>query len=400
MPIPTDARTALCATLVEHIGWTPRTAMTVEDAGHGPPVSCGRSVVRELSQLFPHHEAIGGELGRTAASQKSCWSRRARGGLSANVLRPAARRSDERLLDLETDLKDVLLRGARRAVQQRLAAGRHHHGQPLPVGEARRHAHHRASAPTASASSTASTSAGKKVLDLGSNLGELSRAARERGARSWTASSTTRTSSAIANLINALNGVTRVSFSQRDIADLETYDQRYDIVLAFAVFAYISGAIPRIAQIADVLVFETHKLDGDFEEHYVRPISKYFPAHRVIAASDWGMETDQQAIRAVIVFAKDEEILQCGTEAGSWAGDGGGRRAAVPAKPDLVSRHAAARRPAHLAPGDVLRDVQVRHAGGAGRGGRTRCRSTSRRSRAATTRASSSTRAGSTGSST
>jgi SAM-dependent methyltransferase len=150
----------------------------------------------------------------------------------------------------------------------------------------------------------------KKVLDLGSNLGELSRAARARGARLVDGYEYDPYFVRVANLINALNGVTRVSFARRDIADLETYDQRYDIVLAFAVFAYISGAIPRISKYADVLVFETHKLDGDFEEHYVRPISKFFPVHRVLAASDWGMETDQQAIRAVIVFAKDEETLQ------------------------------------------------------------------------------------------
>ena len=150
---------------------------------------------------------------------------------------------------------------------------------------------------------------GKKVLDLGSNLGELSRAARERGARLVDGFEYDPYFVRVANLINALNGVTRVSFAQRDIADLQTYDQRYDIVLAFAVFAYISGVMPRIARNADVLVFETHKLDGDFEEHYIRPVSEHFPVHRVIAASDWGMEDDQRAIRAVIVFAKDADIL-------------------------------------------------------------------------------------------
>lgn len=150
---------------------------------------------------------------------------------------------------------------------------------------------------------------GKKVLDLGSNLGELSRAARARGARLVDGFEYDAYFVRIANLISALNGVTRVSFAQRDISDPRTYDQRYDIVLAFAVYAYTSGVMPRIAKNADVLVFETHKLDGDFEEHYIKPISKHYPAHRVLAASDWGMEDDQRAIRAVIVFAKDADIL-------------------------------------------------------------------------------------------
>ena len=161
---------------------------------------------------------------------------------------------------------------------------------------------------------------GRKVLDLGSNLGELSRAARERGARLVDGYEYDPFFVRVANLINALNGTTRVSFAERDIADPRTYDQPYDIVLAFAVFAYISEMVPNIAEIADVLVFETHKLDGDFEEHYIRPLSKHFAVHRVLAASDWGMESDPQAVRAAIVFAKDERVLRSVLRSGSDMG--------------------------------------------------------------------------------
>ena len=212
-------------------------------------------------------------------------------------------------LDFETDLKDVLLAALDEqynsvSPQDGIITGNHY--QSVMLGHTRTSGFRTDRERVLDRINFSE----KKVLDLGSNLGELSRAARARGARLVDGYEFDPYFVRVANLISALNGVTRVSFARRDIANLETYDQRYDIVLAFAVFAYISGAIPRISKFANVLVFETHKLDGDFEEHYVRPISKYFPVHRVIAASDWGMETDQQAIRAVIVFAKDEETLR------------------------------------------------------------------------------------------
>src|SRR3712207_1719470 len=57
---------------------------------------------------------------------------------------------------------------------------------------------------------------GKKVLDLGSNLGEVSRAARLRGAYLVDGFEYDKYFLQTAQLINAYNDVTRVSFYQRD----------------------------------------------------------------------------------------------------------------------------------------------------------------------------------------
>jgi SAM-dependent methyltransferase len=151
---------------------------------------------------------------------------------------------------------------------------------------------------------------GKTVLDLGSNLGELSREARARGASVVDGFEYDPYFIEIAELVNAFNGTTRVSFYQRDIGDPEIYTERYDMVLAFAVMGQgAANAMWRIAEITDVLVFETHRLEGNFEEHYMLPVSRYFPYHRMLGESDWGISFDQQEVRATMVFAKTREAL-------------------------------------------------------------------------------------------
>ncbi len=150
---------------------------------------------------------------------------------------------------------------------------------------------------------------GKRVLDLGSNLGELSRATRARGAFLVDGFEFDPYFVELANLITAATGTTRVSFFQKDISRVESYPDGYDIVLAFAVFGQgVRACLPRVAEITDVLVVETHKLEGNLDVHYVDPVTEYFPAYRVIGQTEWG-SIDNREVRAVAVFAKDEETL-------------------------------------------------------------------------------------------
>ena len=151
--------------------------------------------------------------------------------------------------------------------------------------------------------------AGRKVLDLGSNLGELSRAARARGAELVDGFEHDPYFVRLANLINAYNGATRVSFYERDIGDPRVYEQRYDIVLAFAVWTYVHGCISRIAELADVLVLETHRLHGNLERQYIDPVSAHFPFHRVLGETEWAMGGTEREVRAVVVFAKEPSML-------------------------------------------------------------------------------------------
>jgi SAM-dependent methyltransferase len=152
---------------------------------------------------------------------------------------------------------------------------------------------------------------GKKVLDLGSNLGEVTRAARARGASLVDGFEADPYFLEIAELISVFTGTTRVSFFQRDIADPATFNEHYDIVLAFAVFGQgLRLSLPRVAEMTgEVMVVETHRLEGNFDTEYVEPISEYFPYHRILGESEWGSSFDRRETRAVVVFAKEEAAL-------------------------------------------------------------------------------------------
>lgn len=150
----------------------------------------------------------------------------------------------------------------------------------------------------------------KKVLDLGSNLGEMSRGARARGARLVDGFEYDPYFVELADLVNVHNGVTRVSFYRRDITDPSIYGERYDIVLVLSVFIYARRVVDRLAEITDVLVLETHKLHGNLQETYLDPITRYFPHYTILGETEWGTIHDPGETRAVLVFAKTEELLR------------------------------------------------------------------------------------------
>jgi hypothetical protein len=152
---------------------------------------------------------------------------------------------------------------------------------------------------------------GKRVLDLGSNLGEISRAARNRGARLVDGLEYDPFFVEVAQLLNAYDGTSGVSFYERDITDPDVYQDRYDLVLAFSVFTYIHPILKRLAEITDeALVVETHKLDGNLQKGYIDPVRKFLPVHKVLGESDWGRALPESQKRAVIVFARDQASLE------------------------------------------------------------------------------------------
>jgi SAM-dependent methyltransferase len=150
----------------------------------------------------------------------------------------------------------------------------------------------------------------KRILDLGSNLGEVSRAARVRGACLVDGFEYDQYFVEIANLINAYNGTTRVSFYQRDITDSVVYDKHYDVVLAFSVFIYIQPVLEQIASITDqLLVLETHKLEDNLDSYYLKPVLQYFPYYKILGESEWMADHGDSGKRAIIAFAKEESAM-------------------------------------------------------------------------------------------
>jgi SAM-dependent methyltransferase len=152
---------------------------------------------------------------------------------------------------------------------------------------------------------------GKRVLDLGSNLGEMSRGARTRGASLVDGFEYDPFFVELATAIDTYGQVTRVSYLQRDITDPAVYRDHYDIVLAFSVFVYIEPVLDRLASVTDeLLLLETHRLEDNFEDYYVRVVGRHFPHYAILGESDWdvrlGGEGDK---RTIVAFAKDEPTL-------------------------------------------------------------------------------------------
>jgi SAM-dependent methyltransferase len=151
---------------------------------------------------------------------------------------------------------------------------------------------------------------GKKVLDLGSNLGEVSRAVRNRGACLVDGFEYDPFFVEIAYALNALNRTTRVSFYECDMTDPSVYRESYDVVLAFSVAHYVYPILAHVAPITKTLfIVETHRLQGNLESVYVKNVTHFFPAYRILGYSDWSVSNDEGGQRAVIAFARTEEVL-------------------------------------------------------------------------------------------
>jgi len=150
----------------------------------------------------------------------------------------------------------------------------------------------------------------KTVLDLGSNLGELSRAARTRGASLVDGFEYDPFFVEVAQLLNVYNSTTRVSFFERDITVEASYDGRYDIVMAFSVWTYVAPMLGAIGRITDVFLLETHNLLGNLEKDYIDRLGDVFPRHITLGESDWGKSQDPSGRRAVVLCAKSDTALE------------------------------------------------------------------------------------------
>lgn len=148
----------------------------------------------------------------------------------------------------------------------------------------------------------------KTVLDCGCNIGELSRIARQCGAKYVDGIEYDKYFVSIARLINSYNGCTRVSVKQGDLTDPSTFGEQYDVALAFSVFPYILPTLSHLARcVREVLVLETHKATGDIANVYVEPLKKFFPFYTFVGTTDFGKG---EGDRAVIVFAKEKSYLE------------------------------------------------------------------------------------------
>jgi SAM-dependent methyltransferase len=148
---------------------------------------------------------------------------------------------------------------------------------------------------------------GRKVLDCGCNIGEMSRLARTRGAALVDGYEYDGYFVEIGRLVNAYNGVTRVSLYERDLTRPDSFDDTFDVTLAFSVFPYISQVLDQIVRITgEALIIETHDIKPNLRKVYIEPLIRHFPHYTFVTDTDFG---DGESSRAVFVMARKESAL-------------------------------------------------------------------------------------------
>jgi SAM-dependent methyltransferase len=151
------------------------------------------------------------------------------------------------------------------------------------------------------------TFAGRRVLDLGASIGDVSRYARRSGAELVDAIDRDADRVELGRLLTVLQDVDRISWFEGDAGLASTFADEYDFILAFGpVLAAMRPILPRVVQnLSGVLVCE---LAADGDEAIEAALTGLLPAQRVLAEGD-GV--------AVIAWATEHSVLRQ-----HFAGDG------------------------------------------------------------------------------
>jgi SAM-dependent methyltransferase len=151
---------------------------------------------------------------------------------------------------------------------------------------------------------------GKRVFDIGCNLGENCRILRQGGAELVDGLEYEKLFVRIGELINVYNGLTRINLRQGDASNPGEYVHDYDHVFAFSVFPYIKDRLEDIARITKEIFFmETHQLNDRWVERYVVQAMKHFRYMGVVCATDWGKELDQMQRRLLLAFSNEPKAI-------------------------------------------------------------------------------------------
>ncbi len=150
------------------------------------------------------------------------------------------------------------------------------------------------------------------VLDIGSNLGELSRLAAKMGAIDVTGIEYDAFFVLLAKLITLENGLSdRVKFIQGDITKKFKFERTWDYVFAFSVFTYMGHRVPEIFNSTKkALIVETHNVRQEDERQYYKVLEENFPIVITIGETDWGTASQfKDGRRLVIACFKSHELM-------------------------------------------------------------------------------------------
>jgi SAM-dependent methyltransferase len=157
---------------------------------------------------------------------------------------------------------------------------------------------------------------GRRVLDLGSGLGDLARAARRRGAELVDAVDRDPGRVELARLLCVLQDVDRISFAEGDAGRASTYADEYDAILAFGpALDAMRPILPRVAQnLRGPLLAE---LPADGGEVADAALAQALPARRTLVEPGDGdgvavvaCASDRGALRRHLVSARRRTALR------------------------------------------------------------------------------------------
>jgi SAM-dependent methyltransferase len=204
------------------------------------------------------------------------------------------------------DLRALIVKATRtpyiaRSIQDKIATGNNY--QSLNLGKTE----HMGGRPNRERIMSQVEFRGRTVLDIGANTGENSRIARRFGASLVDGYEYDPYFVEIGRMVNAAAGMTRVSLFQGDCTQPELFQgMKYDIVMAFSVWVYISNTIRQVAEITDVMLFETHTLGHGMKFYYDR-VLPYFP--HAISLGYVEKPQDPTQSRMLVLFGSSQEAI-------------------------------------------------------------------------------------------
>jgi len=148
--------------------------------------------------------------------------------------------------------------------------------------------------------------AGKTVIDLGCNLGEICRDAARAGAQEVHGIEYDRYFVQMARYVTAYDGLD-VFYRQGDLTRAETYGGNYNVVSALSVHTYIRKFIDKIADMTkDIFVIETHSIGADWKARYLDGLKEHFRHVAIVGISDH--RARDKAESRLLMFASQRRL--------------------------------------------------------------------------------------------
>lgn len=145
---------------------------------------------------------------------------------------------------------------------------------------------------------------GRRVLDLGAGIGDVSRAARRAGAELVDAIELDAERVELARLLCVLHGVDRVSWFEGNAGLASTYADEYDVILAFGpALGAMRPILPRVAQNLRGVLLAELPAAGAAADAVEATLAAVLPARATLC------EPGEDGV-AVVACAGDEAVLR------------------------------------------------------------------------------------------